>query len=399
MNKEQATVLFVIGSLDIGGTERHLVQVLPHLMAKGFQPIVCALTHRGSLADALESSGVELIAPPWDGVFGKSPRKAIRYIMLPFSALFLLWVLWVKRPDIVHHFLPMPYLVGGLVGLFAPKKKRVMSRRSLNHYQRAHGAFVAMERWLHVQMDAVLGNSRAVVRQLHEENVPAETLCLIYNGIETDTIDHAPDRETTREAMSIDKNALVLILVANLIPYKGHADLIAALGQIATQLPNDWVLLCAGKDNDIQADLVALSHRHGIADHIRWLGLRSDVGALLKASDIGFLVSHEEGFSNAILEGMAAGLPMVVTDVGGNAEAVVDGETGIVVPAHDPSALGRAILVLAENAELGRDYGRCGRARIGQRFTLERCVSDYAALYAALLDEGKIPDDLRARLG
>src|SRR4029079_17142928 len=100
----------------------------------------------------------------------------------------------------------------------------------------------------------------------------------------------------------------------------------------------------------------------GIEENIKLLGARTDIAALLAAADIGVLASHEEGFANSILEGMASGLPMIVTDVGGNAEAVVNGVTGLVVPPRDARALGSAILKLALDPEFLRTMGDAGRA-------------------------------------
>jgi glycosyltransferase involved in cell wall biosynthesis len=106
---------------------------------------------------------------------------------------------------------------------------------------------------------------------------------------------------------------------------------------------------------------------------------------LVRAADFALNVSHEEGFSNAVIEGMAAGLPMIVTDVGGNPEAVVDGETGLVVPPRDPVALGEAIAWLAGNREAAAAMGEAGAERVRRTFTIEACVDHYDALYRGLL--------------
>jgi glycosyltransferase involved in cell wall biosynthesis len=110
-----------------------------------------------------------------------------------------------------------------------------------------------------------------------------------------------------------------------------------------------------------------------------------DVGPCLAAADIGVLSSHEEGFSNAVLEGMAAGLPMLVTDVGGNAEAVLDGEHGHVVPARDPSALAARLVALALDPAQRRRFGAAAKARAQDCFSVDACVSQYLQMYRKLL--------------
>lgn len=373
-------VLAVVGSLEVGGTERHLVQVLPRLDTARFQAFVFCLTHRGALAGEIEAAGVPVLAP------AERPRAdgALMQARRGVAALRRLRrTLRVSRPDVAHFFLPAAYLVGGIASLGAPVRRRVMSRRSLNDYQRNHPALARLERLLHRRMDAVLGNARAVVDQLRREGAPAARLGLIYNGI--DAASAADRRGEVRGRLGIAEDALVAVLVANLIAYKGHADLLRGLAAERQRLPTGWTLLCVGRDDGIGAELRALAHHLGVAEQVRWLGQRDDASALLAAADIGILCSHQEGFSNAILEGMAAGLPMLVTDVGGNAEAVVDGETGLVVPAHHPARLGAALASLAGDPARRRAMGAAGRRRVREHFSLDACVAAYERLYEGLL--------------
>jgi glycosyltransferase involved in cell wall biosynthesis len=132
----------------------------------------------------------------------------------------------------------------------------------------------------------------------------------------------------------------------------------------------------------------------GNARNVTFLDTRIDVPEILTASDIGVLCSHQEGFSNAVLEGMASGLPMIVTDVGGNAEAVLDGESGIVVPPHDPIQLAEAIVRLANDPPLRARLGDAGRRRMAEHFALDRSIGAYDALYRAL-QSGVAPGDIR----
>lgn len=280
----------------------------------------------------------------------------------------------------------MAYLAAAPIALLARVPIRIMSRRSLNFYQADMWWLSPVERLLHKTTTAILGNSLSVVRQLRdEEGVPSRKLGLIYNGVDIERFCNDGSRQVTRAALGLTPTTLTLIIVANLIPYKGHRDLIESLRQCQIQLPQPWHLLIVGRDDGIAAELQIQAAEAGIAGHISFLGARQDVPDLLKACDIGLLCSHQEGFSNAILEGMAAGLPMIVTDVGGNAEAVLDGLTGIVVPAHDPRRLAEAIAYLANKASLRTDLGAAGRRRIEEHFSLDHCVNSYDELYRTLL--------------
>ena len=218
-------------------------------------------------------------------------------------------------------------------------------------------------------MTAILGNSRSVVRELSEmEGVPARRLGLIYNGIDVARFTDAGSRAATRAALGLGPQTLTLVIVGNLIPYKGHGDLLAALGQAAPRLPPDWRLLIVGRDEGIASSLQAQAAELGIGQKVCFLDTRNDVPEILNACDIGVLCSHQEGFSNAVLEGMASGLPMIVTDVGGNAEAVLDGECGIVVPPHDPARLADAIVRLANDPSLRAQFRKCRPPPHGRTF-------------------------------
>lgn len=377
MRKPRSSIFYVVGSLDVGGTERHLTQIIPRLKSLGWQPIVYCLEHRGSLVSSLEQHGVEVIAPPL-----QSMRRLSRYAHLLMSALYLLFLLLRRRPNMAHFYLPLPYLIGAPIAIIARIPVRLMSRRNQNLYQLKYPFARKIETRLHARMHALIGNSNAIVRDLIAEGAASERVTLIYNGIDMAGIGPAPPKIETD---SLSGRSLKLIIVANLMPYKAHADLFQALAQIAPQLPPDWTLLCVGRDTGLGAKLASLAHDLKLTEHIQFLGERRDVLRLLGSVDIGVLCSHEEGFSNAILEGMAVGLPMIVTNVGGNAEAVIHEKTGLVVPPRDPSALGRAILRLASDGSGRLAMGRAARERARSEFSLERCVESYDRLYCALV--------------
>ena len=374
-------ILYVIGSLDLGGTERHLALISPRLKRAGWEPTIYCISRRGIQSDAVERSGVNVIGPPWEsdpaqGKFTKIPR-------LVASCVKLIGQLVLRRPHIVHFFLPLAYSIGAPLALFARSPLLIMSRRSLNYYQKQHPLVSRLEHWLHRRMDAILANSRAVADQLiNSEGCEPDNVSIIYNGVAVDEISRA---EPAPADVAVRPADLVLIIVANLIPYKGHSDLFDALGAIRGQLPKEWKLLCIGRDDGIRQQLEERAHDLKLDNHIYFLGERTDVASILKIAHVGILCSREEGFSNAILEGMAAGLPMVVTDVGGNAEAVVDQQTGIVVPPHDSSALGAAIVTLASSRELRDRMGKAARDRAENHFSLNRCVERYDAFYRGLM--------------
>lgn len=370
-------ISYVIGSLSTGGAERHVALVSMELARRGHDVSIYCLLRGGQLEREVQANGVNVRGLAQRNDPSKLSRP-VRILALIFSAPVMFFSFLFRRPPIVHFFLPESYLVGAMMARLAGLSRLVMSRRSMNNYQLKRPRIAALEHKLHGSMTAILGNSRRVVEQLKGEGIEKNRLGLIYNGIDLEKFDQqTPENQDIRNSLDLDDKALVITIIANLIPYKGHSDLLEALALVTDKMPANWTLLVVGRDDGIGKDLTAQTKALGLADHVHFLGLRQDVANIFGASDIGILCSHEEGFSNALLEGMAAKLPMVATDAGGNSEAVIDGVTGKIVPISDPVALGNAILQLATDTNLAKKMGIAGRKRIEQEFSLGSCVDRY----------------------
>ncbi|MEQ8390879.1 MAG: glycosyltransferase [Thalassospira sp.] len=380
-----AKVLVVIGSLDKGGCETHLLQVMPGLVQRGYDVSIFLLARPGVLGSQMEEAGIRLIKP-WVQI---APRKRYSRIFRVFrlfvvSLQFFVCCL-IKRPRIVHFFLPASYWLAGPISILAGIKCRIMSRRSLNIYLREGWVAGFVEKILHRYMHAVLGNSKAIVAQLlQDEGVSVEKVGLIYNGVAQD---RTPDfvRHAYRSRLGISKKVLTLTTIANLIPYKGHVDLLEALSSLPEKNSCSWKLLLAGRDDGFGKTLKERARILGVECNVIFMGSVKDVHALLAATDIFVLPSHQEGFSNALLEAMAAGKAIVATDVGGNAEAIVDGDCGLIVPPCSPEAMLTAISALMSNQQERERLGVAARRRAEQNFGIEKCLTDYECLYRCLL--------------
>lgn len=353
-------ILVVINNFDSGGTEQHLLQVLPLLQRQSQNSIyIYAIGGRGKLASRFEQQNIKVIFP-------KSG----------LSIFLLIKTLWEIKPDFIHSFLPQAYLTMVLANVFY-QRPLIMSRRSLNDYQKKHPFLARLERFSHRFVTFALGNSQAVVNQLLEEGIPKNKIKLIYNGV--DTLSYQ------KKELGNKIENFTMIMVANLRAYKGHVDLLEALHLISKKLPQDWVLLCAGRDEGILNALKEKAALLNLEKQIVWLGEREDIPHLLMQSDLAIACSHEEGFSNSILEAMAAGLPVIATNVGGNPEAVIDQQTGLIVPKKSPAALANAILTLASNETLRKEMGARGCQRVREYFDLNACVNQYKNFYEEVI--------------
>jgi glycosyltransferase involved in cell wall biosynthesis len=259
-----------------------------------------------------------------------------------------------------------------------------MSRVSLAFYQHDSRWFAAVEHLLHRRIDVASGNSLAILRELRCEGIPDRKLTLLRNGIDLESFTRSMINKTeARDRLALPRDALVLTLVANYYPYKGHADLLEALHLLKDRLSRDWRLLAPGRDvvGDL-AGLRLLARERGLEENVLFLAERRDIPIILSAADIHVSASHHEGFPNNILEAMCAGLPVVATAVGGVPEQVEDGVTGLLVPPKEPATLAAALYELSRDAPRRVVMGNAGRERAKAAHAIDRSVEALEAAYA-----------------
>lgn len=376
-------ILYIIRDLDVGGTEGHVNLLTSELKKRNHAPEIFSLGAHGALTEEIRENGIRV----HEARFGLTEASLLTNL---FCSLFLcaeLFVFLIRRKfDVVHFFLPAGYLIGAPIALLCGCRHLIMSRRSLNTYQQRYPRIIrAFERALHRRMSAVLGNSAQVVSELiDDEGVDPAKTRIIYNGVDSSGGPAKGPVGGVSGLTTAAKDTVTLVIVANLLPYKGHRDLLDALAVLDISVP--WRLLIVGRDDGIGADLKTHSAEQDLGENVQFLGPQSQeaVRQILSIAHIGILASHEEGFSNALLEYMAAGLPVIATDVGGNGEAVIPQETGLLVPARDPKELSAAIATLILDPETRRRMGAAGKARATETFSVEACVSAYEDLYRGL---------------
>ena len=247
---------------------------------------------------------------------------------------------------------------------------RIGSRREINPDKSR--AQIAMQRGAYAFASRVVANSRAAAERLKAERVPANKIRVIANGLDLDRHARRVHRRTLRH----------VVVVANLRPEKGHAVLIDAAAAVLRQFP-DATFHVVGSGPEHRA-LMARADDRGVAQAFFFLGHQEDVAARLAAADIFVLPSRSEAFPNAVLEAMAAGMPIVASGVGGILELIDDGRSGLLVPAGDPDALARGICRLMTDSPLA---ARLGDAALGKAegYSFDRMVAAFDSLYQAEL--------------
>jgi glycosyltransferase involved in cell wall biosynthesis len=214
-------------------------------------------------------------------------------------------------------------------------------------------------------------------RHLVAEGFP-ERMGVIWNGIEPGA---APDEETRRDArlrLGLTEGTRAIGTVARLDPVKDLGTLLEAVADVRREAPCRLVVIGDGPEREwLRARATALA----LDGAVDWLGQRADVRALLPGLDVYVNSSVSEGVSLTLLEAMSAELPVVATGVGGTPEVVVDGQTGLLCPARSPETMVRSLKAVLRDGALRARYGRAGRQRVLEHFTLGRMVERYAAIY------------------
>lgn len=374
-------VLIVAKRLDIGGAEQHIRRIVPSLKRRGLNVSLFLLERGGVLEEHLLEAGVEIVG---------SIRALPRYFHLASATWQLARHIRRARPDIVHYFLSEPYLVGNLATLATQRVTQIMSRRSLNDYQLHHPFLARIERWVHGRTQVLLGNSTAVVADLFRESSKRNKIGLIPNGIDVLEPVTPKSRRNMRAALGLTDDMFVICVCANLIPYKGHRDLFDALGLIRNRLPSNWRILVIGRDEGIGHELREKSKALGFEGNVIWLEEQRDAQTFLDAVDVSIFPSHQEGFSNSLIEAMAKGIPVIATAVGGNLDAIEQGVSGVLVPVRDPRALSYALLSLSRDTEKRNALAANALTRVSAHFSLDECITRYMRLYRGWPYSGEV---------
>jgi len=240
-------------------------------------------------------------------------------------------------------------------------------------------------RFLNHRYHCVVAPAQPILSGLvRDERLALDRMMWIPNGV--DTARFRPDarnRAEQRETLGLREDQVAFGCVARLTEVKRHCDLIDAFARLRTRVPA--VRLFFIGDGPLRETLERQIAAAGVGDIVTLLGDRPEVEHLLPALDVATLVSSTEGMSNAILEAMACGLPMVASSVGGNLQLVQDDVTGLLVPPRQPELLAQALARMATSPELRQRMGHAARARIEREFSLDSMVRSFDRLYGRML--------------
>lgn len=373
-------VLQLTNSFHSGGSERQAVQLARLLAQSGrCRLFVACLDKSGPLLDEAERLEVgEITAYPLTSFYDLNALKQLRR----FTA-------YLRRYEIdvvqTHDFYSNVF---GMIGAaHARVPVRIASKRETGGMRTAAQKFV--ERQAYRLAHAIVVNAEAVADHLIQDGVHPDKIFTVYNGLEMSRVTRPADWRRGGEALSAlglpsEENRRFVTIVANLQhEVKDHPTFLRAARRVHQAVP-DAAFVLAGEGR-LTDSLRALVAQLGLEGDVFFIGRCSRVAELLSVSDVCVLSSKAEGFSNAILEYMAAARPVVVTDVGGAREAVEEGLTGYLVQSGDDEAMAARIVSLLGDPERARRMGEEGRRTIEEKFSCQAQLKNTLHLYQELL--------------
>ncbi len=362
-------ILHVIHGLQRGGLENGVVNLLNHLPADQFEQAVCCLDQRGEMADRIQREVPIVVLD-----------RGRHDLRVPLRLARLLREL---RPDIIHcrnwnawpdtvaaHWLSgrRATLVWSFHGFtdrdWLPLRRRLASRvlaRATNH------------------LFAVCHD--AARRYASASGLAERRFDVLYNGVDMSRFAPSQNREELRSQLGFKPDEMLVLTVANLIPVKDHSSLVQAIAALPAMVDNPRVRVLFLGEGGLRPHLEQQIAELGLTRQVSLLGKSDQVADYLAAADVFVLPSRLEGMSNAILEAMASGLPVIARRVGGNPELVVDGNTGLLCEPDDVADLSAAISRLITDGELRLQMGQAARQRAHDVFSIKAMMMAYGHFY------------------
>ncbi|MFC2061052.1 glycosyltransferase [Elusimicrobiota bacterium] len=374
------SVLFMIDKLRVfAGSERNLFEVVTRIDQEKFKPLVVCL-QSGSAADHVREKGFDVIDLDIKKIYSlQAIPKIFKMIKIIKKENVKIAVTYHEGSD----------YFGSIVSRLAGVPVVISSRRDMG-YRLKKRNFVVY-RYINRLFDRIITVSEAVKDIIiNREDVPCSRLTTIHNGVDLEEFSNAAaekDIEATKNSFGIKEGQPVVGIIAAVRPVKGHKYFIEAAAEVLKEKPGACFLIVGWyeESNEYFKELKTLIEKLNIGKNIIFTGGYPDISKIMSIIDISVIASDNEGFSNAVIEAMASGKPVIATNTGGTPEAVIDGKTGILVPPADPGAVAAALIKLLSDKGRIEKMAIEARKCAQEKFSMEGMIQKIEDLYEKML--------------
>lgn len=383
-------VFLLITQMEAGGAQKAMLLLASGLVDQGHEVTIAAMYDKDQYIQLFENAYNLKIHDLEMKLVNQDSGKLFNVWYIIRGLLRLFFLMRQTKADILQTFTYYSNIIGPIVGWFARVPIRISSQRLV--MKNRSKSFLILDRiivnspFVH-RMTAVSARTRQFCIQ--EEGMEPGKVTTIRNGIDLGQfqIQKQINREQIIDSSRIKNSTFLAATVARLHPQKGHVYLLQAIFEIVKEI-QDIHFLFVG-DGPISSDLTNLISNLQLNDYVNMTGMYPDVLNILAVSDVFVLPSIYEGLPNSVMEAMAAGVPVIATDVGGTLELIEDGKDGILVQPADPAALADAITTLYYDHDLGQRLAKSAREKIVTDFSQENVTSRYIDLYMDLMSKSQ----------
>jgi glycosyltransferase involved in cell wall biosynthesis len=377
---QKISILYLIDQMrNIGGAEINLLNTIMHLNKERFNYLLYTFQLDFPMKGLLEKNKIMCVQIPYPTSF----QGLLRFLALSRK-------IRAQRIKILHTYFEGSDIYGIFLAKLTGIPVIISSKRDMGISKSKK--ILTAYRFINPFVDKMISVSEAVKQHVNtEEKVNLNRIVTIYNGVDFDKYFISNHKNSLNLPFNVKKIVPVVGVLANIRPIKGIEYFIRAAAKVQKLIPETHFIVIGACIPD-QASTSYFEHLKSLVKELKlennlfFLGERIDIPEILSLMDVSVLPSLSEGFSNSILESMAAGKPLVVTNVGGNAEAVLHGKTGFVVPPRNVGKLAEAITAILMDKELAKRMGNAGRERIKEVFSIQTMVDKIENLYITTLN-------------
>jgi glycosyltransferase involved in cell wall biosynthesis len=374
------SILFLIDQMkNMGGAEKNLINLITHIDCRRFSVFLYTFDLASPLREVMENNNIPCQQIPYPTTF-----QGIRQFIVLSKKI------RAQKINILHSYFEGSDIWGTLLAKLSGIPVIVSSKRDMGFSK--NKKILAIYRFINPFITRVISVSDAVKYQVNrQEKVSLDKIVTIYNGVDLAKFTNSNHKKDLKAKLHLNSSSPIVGVLANIRPIKGMEFFIHAAAIVLNKFPRvNFVIIgdclpspeCAIYYKKLKSLIQDLN----LGNNFFFLGQRTDIPEMLSIMDISVLPSLSEGFSNTVIESMAAGKPVVVTDVGGNPEAVVHNKTGFVVPPQNVDLLAQAISTLLANKKLAKSMSEAGRLRVKELFSMQTMIRKIENLYISTLN-------------
>jgi glycosyltransferase involved in cell wall biosynthesis len=360
----------VLSLVEGGGAEKLAYEMVRAGNPSSEPPVICCLQMVGALGEKLRQEGINVYCR------SKNQKKGVDFGLVQWLSR----VIRTEKIQVIHahQYTPMFYAVSA--AFLAGDVKVIYTEHGRLYPDKKRWKRYLFNPLLARYLDHIVSISESTKKAMVAvDNLPVEKIRVVHNGIDPKLFGHTIDINAKRRSLCLDERCPIVGTAARLEEIKNIPMMLKAFKIILEKIP-DARLIIAGRGSR-EEELKAFAMELGIAEKVLFIGLRLDLPEIYQLFNVFLLSSFTEGISITLLEAMASGIPPVVTDVGGNPEVVVDGETGFLVPLDDDRLMADRVITLLENPEKAAIIGLKAKARVEEHFSFTTMMTDYFRLY------------------